>query len=98
MQDKIERWTFRVLNLAGRFILTKVVLQSIPIFFLYALPSPKGVLHQLRNIQRDFLWGKEETRKKWALMSWDKVCKPKSHGSVGLDDQEILSNVLGAKL
>eukprot|EP00253_Pinus_taeda_P025758 PITA_25758 len=48
--------------------------------------------------KRDFLWGKEETRKKWALVSWDKICKPKSHGGLGLDDQEVLSKVLGAKL
>eukprot|EP00253_Pinus_taeda_P008440 PITA_08440 len=52
----------------------------------------------IRNIQRDFLWGKEETRKKWALVSWEKICKPKNQGGLGLDDVEILSKVLGAKL
>eukprot|EP00253_Pinus_taeda_P022800 PITA_22800 len=69
-----------------------------PVFMLSALPAPKGVLKQFKNIQRDFLWGKEETRKKLALVSWEKICKPKSHGGLGLDDQEILSKVLGAKL
>eukprot|EP00253_Pinus_taeda_P028731 PITA_28731 len=34
----------KALNLAGRLILTKAVLQSIPIFFLSALSAPKGVL------------------------------------------------------
>jgi len=86
MQDKVKKWTFKSLNLAGRLILTKAVLISIPVFFLFALPAPKGVLQQFRNIQRDFLWGKEETRKKWALISWDKICKPKSHKGLGLDD------------
>lgn len=98
LQDRVKNWTFRVLNLAGRLVLTKVVLQSIPVFMLSALPAPKGVLEKFRNIQRDFLWGKEETKKKWALVSWDKICKPKSHGGLGLDDQEILCKVLGAKL
>eukprot|EP00253_Pinus_taeda_P001769 PITA_01769 len=65
---------------------------------LQALPAPKGVLQQFNNIQRDFLWGKEETRKKWALVSWEEICKPKSHGGPGLNDPEILSKVLGAKL
>ncbi len=69
MQDKVKNWTLRALNLAGRLLLTKAVLQSIPVFMLSSLPAPKGVLEQIRNIQRDFLWGKEETRKKWALDS-----------------------------
>eukprot|EP00253_Pinus_taeda_P035906 PITA_35906 len=98
MQDKVKKWTIKLLNLAGRLILTKAILHSIPVFFLSTLPAPKGVIQQFRNIQRDFLWGKEEIRKKWALVSWDKICKPKSHEGLGLDEQEILSNVLGAKL
>eukprot|EP00253_Pinus_taeda_P031182 PITA_31182 len=63
-----------------------------------ALLAPKGVLQQFRNIQRNFLWGKEETRRKWTLVSWDKICRPKIHGGLGLDDQEILNKVLVAKL
>lgn len=98
MHDKVRKWENRALNLAGRLVLTKAMLQAIPVFMLSALPAPKGVLQQLRNTQRDFLWGKEETRKKWALVSWDKTCKPKNQGGLGLDDIEILGKVLGAKL
>ena len=98
MQDKIRKWTFRSLNLAGRLVLTKPVLQSIPVFMLSALPAPKGVLQQFRNVQRDFLWGKGEEKNKWALVAWDKICKPKNYGGLGLDDPEILSKALGAKL
>eukprot|EP00253_Pinus_taeda_P002432 PITA_02432 len=58
MKDKVKKWTIISLNLAGRLVLTKAVLQAIPIFMLSALPTPKGVLQQFRNIQRDFLWGK----------------------------------------
>eukprot|EP00253_Pinus_taeda_P024785 PITA_24785 len=55
LQDKVKNWTFRVLNLAGRLVLTKAVLQSIPVFMLSTLPAPKGVLEKFRSIQRDFL-------------------------------------------
>lgn len=44
MQDKIKKWTIISLNLAGQLVLTKVVLQSIPIFMLSTLLAPKGVL------------------------------------------------------
>src|SRR5690606_30670075 len=98
MQDRVNKWTFCALNLAGRLVLTKAILQSIPVFMLSALLAPKGVLKQIRDIQRDFLWGKEETRKKWTLVSWEKMCKPKSQGGLDLDDQEIFCKALGAKL
>lgn len=98
LQDKVKNWTFYALNLAGRLVLTKVVLQSIPVFMLSSLLAPKGVLEKIRDIQRSFLWGKEETRKKWVLVSWEKICKPKSQGGLGRDDQEILCKALGAKL
>eukprot|EP00253_Pinus_taeda_P019331 PITA_19331 len=97
-QDKVKKWTIKSLNLASRLVLAKVVPQAIPVFMISALPAPKGVLQQFRNIQRDFLWGKEETRKQWALVSWEKICNPKNQGGLGLDDPEILSKALGAKL
>jgi len=98
LRDKVKKWTYRFLNLAGRLVLTKAIPQSIPIFMLSILPAPESVLDQLRSIQRDFLWGKGEDRKKWASVAWDKVSKPKSFGGLGLDDPDLLSKVLGAKL
>eukprot|EP00253_Pinus_taeda_P019258 PITA_19258 len=90
LYDNTKKWTIRSLNLAGRLVLTKFVLQSIPIFMLSAILAPKSILDQMRNIQRDFIWGKGEDKKKWVLVAWDKICKPKNHGSLGLDDLEIL--------
>eukprot|EP00253_Pinus_taeda_P001505 PITA_01505 len=98
MQENVRKWKNRSLSLSSRLVLTKAVLQAIPIFMLSDLPAPIGGLQQFRNIQRDFFWGKEETRKKWALVSWGKICKPKNQGGLGLDNPEILNKALGAKL
>jgi hypothetical protein len=75
---------YRSLNLAGRLILTKFVLQAIPTFMMSVFPTPQGILQKIRAIQRDFLWGGEETKKKWALVAWEKVCRPKRKGGLGL--------------
>eukprot|EP00253_Pinus_taeda_P033852 PITA_33852 len=98
LKDKISKWTSRSLNLASRLVFTKAVLQSIPIYMFSALPVPRGVAQQIRNMQRDFLWGKGEEKGKWALLAWDKLCKPKLHGGLGLHDPATLKNVLGEKL
>eukprot|EP00253_Pinus_taeda_P015038 PITA_15038 len=90
--------TMLSLNLAGHLVLTKVALQDIPIFMFSTLPAPKGVMQQIKSIQRDFLWGKGEEKKKWDSVVWEKLYKPKTHGGLGLHDPGILNNVSGAKL
>eukprot|EP00253_Pinus_taeda_P023092 PITA_23092 len=57
LKDKISKWTNIALNLASRLVLTKVVLQSIPIYMLSTIPALVGVTTNIRNIERDFLWG-----------------------------------------
>ena len=63
LQDKIRKWTSRSLNLAEQLVLTKVVLQTIPTFMFSALLAPKGFFQLIKNIQRDFIWGKGEEKK-----------------------------------
>lgn len=55
MEKRCHHWTHRALNFAGRLVLTKAVLQAIPQYMLSIIPAPKGVLQQMRVIQRTFL-------------------------------------------
>lgn len=65
---------------------------------LSAIPASTGVSIQIRNIQRDFLWGKGGEKKKWALVAWENIFIPKSHGGLGLHDPGILNRFMGAKV
>lgn len=51
----LSSWSFRCLNLAVKVILVKSVLQSMPLYLLSALTTPKFILKALRNLQRNFL-------------------------------------------
>jgi len=79
-------------------VLTQVVLQAIPIFMFVDIPAPQFIKQQIRIIQRNFLWGRGEKKNKWALVAWDKLCKPKSHGGLGLEDPKTISQASGTKL
>jgi hypothetical protein len=98
LQERVKNWTYRSLNLAGRLILTKFVLQAIPTFMMSVFPTPQGILQKIRAIQRDFLWRGAETKKKWALVAWEKVCRPKRKGGLGLQDPQMTNNAYGVKL
>eukprot|EP00253_Pinus_taeda_P013455 PITA_13455 len=76
MKKRCSHWTNRALNLAGRLILTKVVLQAIPQYLLSMLPAPKGILQQIRNIQRSFLWSGVVNRTCGAKIWWKWIENP----------------------
>jgi hypothetical protein len=98
LQERVKNWTYRSLNLVGRLVLTKSVLQAIPTYMMSVFPTPKGILQKIRTIQRDFLWRGVETKKKWALVAWEKVCKPKCKGGLGLQDPQVTNEAYGVKL
>eukprot|EP00253_Pinus_taeda_P029078 PITA_29078 len=98
LEKRCHHWTHRALNFAGRLVLTKAVLQAIPQYPLSIIPTPKGVLQQIRTIQRTFLWSGNFERKKWAPVAWNKICKPKQLGGLNLQDPSTINRACGAKL
>jgi hypothetical protein len=51
-------------------------------------PALKGIIQKIRTRKMEFLWRGEETRKKLALVAWEKVCKPRRKGGLGLHDPQ----------
>jgi len=82
----------------GENILTKSFLQAISTYMMSVFPTPKGILQKIRAIQRDFLWRGAKNKKKWALVAWEKVCKPKCKGGLGLQDPQVTNEAYEAKL
>eukprot|EP00253_Pinus_taeda_P008746 PITA_08746 len=98
LSNKVANWSFRVLNIAGRVVLAKSVLQAIPIYPLSIMAAPAGVCAKIREIIRKFIWSGSDQKKKWALVSWSQLTERKEKGGLGLRDPEVLNRVLGAKL
>eukprot|EP00253_Pinus_taeda_P022901 PITA_22901 len=98
MERRCKHWTNRALNFAGRLVLTKVILQAIPQYILSILPAPKGILDQIRSIQRSFLWSGNSEKRKWSLVAWKKLCRPKNRGGLNLVDPLVVNRVCGAKI
>jgi hypothetical protein len=60
-----------------------------------SLASLETIIKSIRNLHRNFLWNGHDPRKKWALVSWDKVCKPKSLGGLGLQEKGKINKTMG---
>lgn len=71
--------------MAGRLIILKSVLESIPIYWLNLFKIPSAVIAKIDKIRKDFLWnGSNPNHRKLHLIKWDKVCKDKKIGGLGI--------------
>jgi hypothetical protein len=86
------------LNIVVRLVLLKSVLQALPTYLFTALAAPISVIKAIRSLQRNFLWQGHQNNKKWALVGWDKLCKPKKFRGLGIRDPRKLNQVMGAKM
>jgi hypothetical protein len=95
---RLSSWTYHALNLPSRLILLKSVLQALPVYTFSALTAPNFILSAIKTLQRNFLWKGLKTGKKLALISWEKLCRPKAQGGLGIRDPSTMNKVLSAKI
>ncbi|XP_057740463.1 uncharacterized protein LOC130957629 [Arachis stenosperma] len=60
VEDKFSLWKAKSLNKAGKLVLIKSVLNSLPIYYLSLYKMPKAVAEKIIRLQRRFLWSKED--------------------------------------
>ena len=77
-------WKGKTLSFAGRLTLMRSVLASIPVHTMSVISLPKATLEGLDSVARSFLWGSTPDKRKLHLLSWDKVCRPKAEGGLGI--------------
>ena len=93
VKARLVSWVLKPLNLPGRLVMVKLVLQVMPMYLFSVLFAPKSVLKEIRSIQRNFLWAGRESKAKFSLVSWEKVSMPKEKGGIGLKDIEVVGEV-----
>ena len=57
----------------------------------------KGVLKRLDYFCSRFFWQRDSEKKKYRLVKWSIVCRPKDHGGLGVHDLEVKNSALLGK-
>ncbi|KAL9681577.1 hypothetical protein QQ045_013362 [Rhodiola kirilowii] len=82
-QRKIAGWSRNFISMAGRVVLVNAVLSSISMHVVACLPVPKTTLSRIQSIMTNFIWDSGGSKMRHWL-SWDKLCRDKGAGVLGV--------------
>ena len=68
-----------------------------PMYIFTCFKVPEAICNKMDAISRAFWWGHDLGEKKMHLVSWDKVCKPKREGGLGLRKFGLMNKSMLAK-
>nr|XP_025670472.1 uncharacterized protein LOC112770307 [Arachis hypogaea] len=94
VEAKLSLWQAKSLNKAGKLVLIKSVLNSLPIYYLSLYKMPKAVAKKLISLQRRFLWSKEDGRVGLPLVRWEVVMALKKASGLGVGDAVVRNTAL----
>lgn len=67
----------------------QAVISALPIYLLSILSLIASENSYIIKKMRNFFWQNTEEKHKIALISWDKIIKPKSMGGLGIKDLKL---------
>ncbi|CAN1163535.1 Putative ribonuclease H protein At1g65750 [Linum perenne] len=84
IENKLAGWKVQSLSFAGRVSLAISALNTIPAYLMQTTLLPNEVCNDIDKRIRDFIWGSFNGERKMHLISWEKLCQPKSCGGLGI--------------
>ncbi|KAL0409532.1 UNVERIFIED_CONTAM: putative ribonuclease H protein [Sesamum radiatum] len=94
--DRVSGWKEKVLSHAGKEILIKSIVQSIPSYCMSCFKLPDSLLREIKSIAANFFWSNAECNKiHW--VSWDKMCITKKDGGLGFRKMQTFNIAMLAK-
>lgn len=79
-------------------MLSKSVIQSIPVYAMMITPLPQGCLKEIQKLQRSFVWGEYDNQRKVHLVNWKTCLLPKITGGLAIRDLPIMNKACLLKL
>ncbi|XP_056685626.1 uncharacterized mitochondrial protein AtMg00310-like [Spinacia oleracea] len=96
--SRINLWHANFLSKAGRTVLIQSNLEALPAFVCSSFLLLQKTCLNLDSIHRNFFWKQSPTSTHTPLISWNKICQPKSMGGLGLHKTRPLNQAFLAKL
>ncbi|GJS14114.1 putative RNA-directed DNA polymerase, eukaryota, reverse transcriptase zinc-binding domain protein [Tanacetum coccineum] len=93
-RNRIGDWKNKSLSFAGRLQLCKSVVSSMQVYWASVLVIPMGIVSDIQQLIRGFLWCNGDYKRGKAKVAWDDICLPKHEGGLGLRSLEVFNLAL----
>ena len=92
----MQGWKEKLLSQAGKEVIIKAVVQSIPTYLISVFKLLVGLRKDIEAMIQKFWWGQGETKKKKKIhwVKWSALCLSKSVGEMGFRDIQNFNNAL----
>ena len=94
IQHKLASWKASCLSRAGKLVLIRAVLNSLPVYYLSLFKMPRKVANEIIRLQSRFLWNGNDGKRYSALVKWDVVQRPKKQGGLSVGDPMLKNAAL----
>lgn len=98
VDSQLPKWKANSLSQAGRTVLIQSNLATKTDFQMQSFYLPKSILNNLDKSYRNFFWNKNPLSSSSNLVGWDRNCRPKFLGGLGLRKVEPNNIALQMKL
>lgn len=100
--DKIRQralsWSNRFLSGAGKQVLLKAVLASMPSYAMSCFKLPMSLCKRIQSDLTRFWWDAKPDEKKMCWVAWDKLALAKEEGGLGFREIATFNDALLAKI
>ena len=97
LADRVEPWLGRFLSSGVRLILSNSCLASLPMYAMGLFLLVEGVHKQFDSIRAKFFWEGAGPHRKYHMVNWPDVCRPKECGGLGILNSKLMNEALMIK-
>ena len=98
VQAKLAGWKSKCHSPAGRLVLIKATVSSIPEYNMQCYKIPTKVCEDVNKLTRNFLWGSTAEKRKLYPLGWNKVTNPIDLRGLGIFEMKARNSAILAKL